>query len=274
MMVPSISREFAKSLEQTEIAAFRDFYAAAPEKAARKLGVRLIDLEPMCLAVVPGLDILAFNRAVGYGLQDRIDPSDVDRYIEHFRSAGATRFFFQMCPVAAPLNARRELQARGLHWYNNWVKLYRDTSPPPPADQAFEIRLLGRPHALEFGKIVSSAFGWGEDTIDWVAALIGRPQWRVYGAFDGARLVAAGALYIDGSSGWLDFAATVESHRASGAQSGLLTKRINDAAALGIETLVVETAEQTAERSAPSFRNVQRFGFEVAYVRPNFLGKQ
>jgi hypothetical protein len=35
--------------------------------------------------------------------------------------------------------------------------------------------------------------------------------------------------------------------------------------------LVVETAEDTPEKGAPSFRNMLRFGFQVAYVRPNFI---
>jgi hypothetical protein len=33
----------------------------------------------------------------------------------------------------------------------------------------------------------------------------------------------------------------------------------------------VETAEDTVQRDAPSFRNMQRLGFEVAYARPNYL---
>lgn len=270
-MIHSVSREFAGSLEDIEIEALRDFFAAAPQKIADHLGVRLHQVGPVTLFMVPALDVLVFNRAVGYGLQLAIDPSDVDRYIDHFRAEGVKRFFVQLCPVGAPDGARRELQGRGIHWYNNWVKLHRDTSPPSPITPTFQTRLIDRSHALRFAEIVCYGFGWGSEGIDWVATLVGRPSWRVYGAFDGPHLVAGGALYVRDHYAWLGFAATDEAYRASGAQTGLLAKRINDAAILGAQTLVLETAEQTAEHSAPSFRNVQRLGFDVAYVRPNYL---
>jgi hypothetical protein len=51
----------------------------------------------------------------------------------------------------------------------------------------------------------------------------------------------------------------------------LLARRITDAADLGCRRLVVETAEDTPKKDAPSFRNMLRFGFQVAYVRPNYI---
>jgi hypothetical protein len=48
-------------------------------------------------------------------------------------------------------------------------------------------------------------------------------------------------------------------------------RRLADAGAAGCRWVSVETAEQTATRDAPSFRNLTRFGFEVAYRRPNYL---
>ncbi|MCP4685890.1 MAG: hypothetical protein GY867_10655 [bacterium] len=52
-----------------------------------------------------------------------------------------------------------------------------------------------------------------------------------------------------------------------------MQRRIDDAIAQGCKHLVVETAEETHERSAPSYSNMLRFGFEVAYFRPNYLFK-
>lgn len=43
------------------------------------------------------------------------------------------------------------------------------------------------------------------------------------------------------------------------------------AAALGCIDLVLETAEETPEHASPSYRNALRFGFRVAYRRPNYL---
>ena len=85
--------------------------------------------------------------------------------------------------------------------------------------------------------------------------------------------ISAGAYYLSGDIAWLDFAATKPEYREKGAQSALLARRIDDAAAEGCRLFVVETAEQTPEKEAPSFRNMRRYGFEVAYTRPNYIMK-
>ena len=78
-------------------------------------------------------------------------------------------------------------------------------------------------------------------------------------------------MFVSGDRAWLDFAATLPEYRGRGAQAALLARRIVDAAQLGCRWLVVETAEETPQRGAPSFRNMLRFGFRQAYVRPNFI---
>ena len=51
----------------------------------------------------------------------------------------------------------------------------------------------------------------------------------------------------------------------------LVRRRLADAAALGCRSVSIETAEDTIARDAPSFRNLRRLGFEVAYARANYL---
>ncbi len=50
-----------------------------------------------------------------------------------------------------------------------------------------------------------------------------------------------------------------------------MKKRIADAIAAGCRELVVETAWETADNAAPSYRNMLRYGFKEEYIRPNFL---
>jgi len=54
----------------------------------------------------------------------------------------------------------------------------------------------------------------------------------------------------------------------------LVERRIRDAAAMGCRRLIVETAEDTPQHSAPSYRNMLRFGFVEAYKRANFIYKK
>jgi GNAT superfamily N-acetyltransferase len=90
-------------------------------------------------------------------------------------------------------------------------------------------------------------------------------------AYDGGKAVSTGALFVSGEAAWLDFATTLPEYRGRGAQAALLARRIVDAAELGCRYLVVETAEDTPQRGAPSHRNMLRFGFQEAYARPNYI---
>jgi hypothetical protein len=87
--------------------------------------------------------------------------------------------------------------------------------------------------------------------------------------FDGGTPAAAGALFIDGGCAWLGIGATVGSHRKRGAQSALLAARIDAAIASGCALLTTETGIPQPGEPAPSYANIQRAGFAVAYPRPN-----
>jgi hypothetical protein len=50
-----------------------------------------------------------------------------------------------------------------------------------------------------------------------------------------------------------------------------MKKRFEIALSKGCTRVVVETAQQTAEKQAPSYRNMIRFGFKEVYVRPNYI---
>jgi hypothetical protein len=48
-------------------------------------------------------------------------------------------------------------------------------------------------------------------------------------------------------------------------------RRIRGAAVLGCTWVASETAEETPERPNPSYRNMRRAGFEVVYMRENYV---
>jgi GNAT superfamily N-acetyltransferase len=99
----------------------------------------------------------------------------------------------------------------------------------------------------------------------WLGALCGRDAWLCFGAFDADRLVGTGGAYVVGEHAWLGIAATLPQARGRGAQSAILAGRIDAAAAAGARTLAVETGDRVDGEAGPSFRNIQRAGFEEAY---------
>jgi GNAT superfamily N-acetyltransferase len=260
-----------RALELSEMAAWGDFYRAAPSEAARALGIRVGESGGSLVTGVSSADVLALNRVLGLGLEGLAEGKNIDDLVSYYAAAGVPRFFVQLSPAALKSELPTLLEDRGFRHHNNWVKLRRDAAPPPVTETDLEVSLIDGTGAQDFAEIVTTCFQWPKGVRDWVAGMIGRPGWRHYMAFDGVKPVATAALFVWRDMAWLDFAATLADYRGRGAQSGLLARRISDAASLGCSELVVETAEETPQRGAPSYCNVLRFGFQLAYTRPNYI---
>jgi hypothetical protein len=52
-----------------------------------------------------------------------------------------------------------------------------------------------------------------------------------------------------------------------------MTRRIADGAALGCRWFASETGQDLPDKPNPSFHNMLRTGFRVAYYRPNYMQK-
>ncbi len=259
-----------RSLEACEMEAWADWYRAAGDASRETCSPGLRTVAGAILTHAAP-DVLAFNRVVGLGLRQPAAESDIEEIVDAYAAAETSRFFVQVAPGAAPPDLGRLLERKGFRHYNNWIKLCRDGSDPPDVASDLTIRPIGASEAAGFGAIAVECFGWPETVRPWVGDTVGREGWSHYMAFDGDIPVATGAFFATGQCAWLDFAATLPEHRGRGAQSGLLARRIRDAAVLGCRTMVVETAQQTSERESPSWRNTLGFGFRQAYARPNYI---
>lgn len=262
---------FDPQLELHEARAWAELYRWASDEARRECGVERFSLGSAQGTLASAVDILAFNRVIGLGVQEPATEAMVEETVGRYADAGVKRFFVQLAPQSLPTALPDWLTARGFRHHNNWMKLFRDLSAPPRVESDLRVEIIDRHQAATFAAVIAEAFEWPERVRPWLAGLFGRPGWTHYLAFDGDLPVATAAMFIQGSYCWLDFASTRASHRGRGAQSALIARRIRDAAAQGSRLLVVETAEDLPDRPAPSCRNLQRFGFQVAYTRPNYL---
>ena len=270
-MNANVDPALIKELEEIEIAAWGDFYKAASATSISSCGLQIAESPGTIAVLASGADVLGLNRVVGLGLERSVSPADLDEFIDRYTDAGVPRFFVQVSPIADDRDLPRLLVDRGFHHYNNWVKLHRDVAPVSDVPTDLTVRQIDASEAAAFGRVVAECFGWPEVTSGWVADLVGHSGWRHYMAYDGTTPVATGAVYVLGGFAWIDFATTLPDYRGRGAQSAILARRIADAAELGCHTVVVETAEETPEKSAPSYRNMQRYGFSQSYVRPNYI---
>ncbi len=260
-----------QALERVEAQVWNELYVTAPSDVASACGLDLTTIGGAAALSASRVDVLAFNRVVGLGLDAPATRETLARIVDHYEARGVRRFFVQVSPAATPAALFEELRRAGFRHHNNWVKLYRGVEPPPEVATDLRIERVEAEHADAFAGLIAPAFDWPDRVRPLFARLVGRPGWRHYVAFDGDVPAATAALYTHGTYGYFGPAATHPDYRRRGAQSALIARRIRDARTLGCETLVTETAEDHPERPAPSFRNMRRMGFEVAYLRPNYL---
>lgn len=270
-MLLGVVDERVPELELAEMRGVADLHRAAPDGVARGLGLEVVESGAAQALVTARVDVLALNRVLGLGLFEPIPPRQVGELLARYRRAHVARAFVQVAPSPQMDALVDALLAQGLTRYNNWLRLRRGVDPTPEVDTDLRVECVGPPYGTAFGEIVAEGFGWSTSTIPWLAASLGRPGWQHYMAFDGKRAVATGALYVAGQTGWMTMAATRPDQRGRGAQSALIARRVTDAARLGCVRLSTETAEPTPTGEAPSFRNLIRLGFEVAYARPNYM---
>jgi len=106
---------------------------------------------------------------------------------------------------------------------------------------------------------------------EWLAGLPERDGWDCFVAYDGSVPAASGALFSSEGVGWLGIAATLPEHRRRGAQGALLSARIRAAAGADCEVVVTETGALVEGKPSGSYRNILRAGFELDYVRANYV---
>ncbi|KAB2911885.1 MAG: GNAT family N-acetyltransferase [Hyphomicrobiaceae bacterium] len=255
-------------IETIERDAWLDMYAAAPAHVAAGLGLEHQVLDDGALLISRALDNLQFNRLASLGVLSPVRQDTFDAAISAFDRAGVRNWVVHVAEGAPSLEEM--CRRRGLVPHRRtWAKFVRG---PDKLDvgTSLAIREIGPEAAAAFGSVAAQAYGLPPATAEWLAVVVGRPRWHCFMAFDGAVPVATGAVYVDGTSAWLGIGATLASHRGRGAQSAVLAARIQAAAHEGCTTLTTETGVPHPGESGPSYGNIQRAGFRIAYLRPNF----
>jgi len=259
------------ALERAEIDAFTDLYRAASPDAVEAAGLAVSEVGDVLVLAATRIDVLALNRALGLGLNEPVSDRLLADLLAALAERGSPRFFIPVAPVNGHDTLKAALVSNGIRHYNNWVRLSRMVSDIPTDTTGLDVREINRGSANIFGAIVAAAFGYPPAVAPLPGQTVGRPGWRHYLAYAGGTPIASAAMYASGEAAWFGFAATDPAHRKRGAQRALVVRRLTDAAALGCSRVSVETAEDGVLKDAPSFSNLRRLGFEIAYTRPNYI---
>jgi hypothetical protein len=239
-----------RDAERIELEALADLFALAPPPARSVRSGNAIAL------VAPGGPV-EVNRIVGLRSLDEL---------------GALEDAYGGGPVTVSLDPATGLEeallARGYAHGYPWQKFERT---PEPVEARTELRIARAADPGRFGSTAAAGFGLPAALGTWLGQLVGREGWHCLVAFDGEEPVATGVLFARDGVGWLGIGATVPAHRGRGGQSALLAARVTLGAELGLRLLVTETGVPRAEGPGPSYRNIVRAGFDLAYVRQNLV---
>ena len=251
--------------EGGEIEALTDMFAAAPDPTREALGLALSSLPGVVLLTAARIAGPMFNRAIVHDAS-RCDATTLDDVIARLAAIG-TKAYVQLAPIPGAVAIDAELRARLGDPVGRWAKFRRTHAALPVTESALEIRELDEGDADRFAAVVGAAFAMPPTLLPWLAAIVGRPRWRVFGAFAGTELVGGAGVHLGERTAWLGLGAMKPSHRGQGGQTALLLARLR----AGLETgraIVSETGEEDPPGS--SWRNLSRLVGRV-YARENFL---
>lgn len=262
--------EFTFKTERAECDALYELYSKADELTLKICGIQTKRNGTAALIrtdIFPGF---SHNRVPGLGL-DNLPGVNVLNQIKDFYKTNKNIYALQIVPSLITNELKQLLQKQGFKFKKNWVRFYRDVSPIENVKTNLAVKEIGKEHALEFAKIVNGAFGFPLELNGLFTSIIPSENWSFYIAFDENKPVSTGSVFFSGDTAWISFAATMPEYRGRGAQAALLSVRIDEARQRGCKWISVETAEDTSEHDAPSYRNMLKYGFRLLYKRPNYV---
>lgn len=263
-------------IEIVEREAWLDLVVAAPADYVKSSKVSYARLGAIVGIADLGVPITEFNRILGLGIEKPVNEAELDQAISWMNEHAAPSFALQVAPTSLPETKLSQwINTRGFkNVGNGWAKFYRDSMPVEDhaIPTTLDVRLVETHDAEEFGKVAQAGFGLPLTMIPFLSAIVGRPNWKAYIAYEGDIPVASGAMFIDNNWAWLGIDATLPDYRGRGAQYALIKQRLSDGIAAGVIGFTAETGQppEGQESTNKSYSNYHRAGFTRAYVRQNY----
>lgn len=267
--------------EQTEIGAYVDFATGAPAPVREALGIGSLRIGSALALTIREDPSCFFNRAGGFGADEPITADALAQVCDFYREQGVAQGAFAIAPPLLPSDWASTAARLHLTEGRGYVKLGCDTDTPSAGDgiAALDPGLrVGQvePHqANEWATVLMTTFGLAAtDMIDMAASCVGRPNWRHYAVWEGERIIAVGAIFVNGDCADMFGGATLPEGRGRGAHSALLAVRARAARAAGCRWLTAETGAESPGDHNTSLHNMLRVGFQPLYERATWLWRE
>ncbi|HEV2305152.1 MAG TPA: GNAT family N-acetyltransferase [Candidatus Acidoferrales bacterium] len=207
------------------------------------------------------------SQVIGAGLDARVTGAELDRLENFFETRGAPAIL-ELCSFAAPsfvemLNRRRYTVVEFSHVLLRKCERNEQFDAPPPEISIREVR---DPDASLYTETVAKSyaefFAPTKELLDVVEGFCYDPLGQCCLALINGQPAGGGAAALSDGIGTLGGAGVLPEFRGRGIQSALIAARMRWLAAQSCEWFVT-----VAHPGSASHRNMERFGFSVAYAR-------
>lgn len=268
----AVPRSAAALVEQVEAEWMYLLEAGAPTGVRAELG--------MAAARIGGGVALAmrhdpsryWNKALGFGFDEPVTADVIAQVCDFYRAQGAPQAVLQLAPSVLPGDWDDICAAHRLVPEGSWVKLGHDLAAVDPVDTDLRVAAVEAGDATEWASVLLRGFGMPEKgLLEMTAAVVGRPGFRCFAAWDGSEIVGVGNSFLHADTAALWAAATLPGRRGRGAHAALLAARLLDAKAAGCRMAVAETGVEEPGKRSPALQGLHKAGFAALYERRNWL---
>ncbi|MBZ9760774.1 hypothetical protein LB553_07770 [Mesorhizobium sp. CA8] len=278
--IEEVSRDTSRAIERAEVAAWLDLYEAAPTDFAARQGLAIDRDGDLVWTTCTTIPFIHFNCVKNIGVDGPATEEQVDTLLAHYRDAGIRRPWFYTNPHAEPARLRCWLEARGLQHQGGWERIYRDATPLPdeplfPGDPLIPVDDLVVEEVTSWKTSEWASFidaKYRLPTTPWLTALVGRKGWRHYMLKRRGAVAAVRSLFISDGAAWSGLDAPVPGIMAPSFDlDAMLGERlVRDGIAAGAKLFVADIEAPRPERDGPAYRNYDRLGFKLAYLRNHY----
>jgi hypothetical protein len=263
----------AAEIEHIEAEAWAQLHLALPLALRNQLDCEVKRYGAALSVRTPGADAPSANRTIGLGFESNLTEHQLSEIVAWYADAAIKRWLLDWSPEARPRAAEAWFAHHGGRAMTPTLKLWRrlETRATTMDRSTLEVVEIDTAHAAAFQEIVAESLGVPRIIAPVVRSTVGYEHWHFYLARDGARPIAGAAMFVRDEGAWLGLSATDPSRRNRGAQTALLARRLQDAAAFGCAWVSADTQPDTPARPNPSYRNMRRAGMDILYARPKYL---
>lgn len=245
-------------------------HQCCPSDTRQELGLDLVEISDGLVAISVGDPSILLNRTLGLGTNEIVSAESIDAVAAAYSAKSIPQYFVHIYDDTLSEAARKSLHGPRFIKKRGWMKFRSDAPPQHSASTDLRIEKIGVDRGRDFGEIVCGAFGMLDKSIPLLGGLANDDRWHLFVSYDGDRPAGAGALFVDGDIGWLEWGATNPDFRRRGSQGSIMAARLSLAADLGCSHVFTETGEAVDGDPQHSYRNIMKYGFEESVLRQNF----